>query len=421
GVQVPHRGVVNLVTDVIRRLGGGSALYMTSLSFDIAALEIFTPLLSGGTLVIAPEDAARTPKELRRAAEDADLVQLTPSVASLAVEQLPSGLPRVILGGEPLPLGLAARLLTVTDELWNFYGPTETTIWSTAYRVPHSPATMLIGAPVANTSAYVVDRDLRPVPVGVPGELLLGGAGVTRGYHGRAALTAERFVPDPFGPPGGRLYRTGDLACWWPGGRLECLGRLDDQVKVRGVRIELDEVAAVLGEHPTVRRAVVAVRDDAPGGRGLVAYTIGTTDEAELRAHLRARLPDAMIPTAFVTVTDLPVLPSGKLNRAALPPPQTSTTTTEFVPPRTPMEEGIAKIWAELLGRERVGMTDDFFALGGHSLLVVRLIGRIDEEFGVELPLRRCFDATTVAEQALAVLEEGLTDADLLDLLEEEQ
>ncbi|MFI9550027.1 amino acid adenylation domain-containing protein [Nonomuraea endophytica] len=421
GVQVPHRGVVNLVTDVIRRLGGGSALFMTSLSFDIAALEIFTPLLSGGTLVIAPEDAARTPKEIRRAAEDADLVQLTPSVASVAVEQLPSGLPRVILGGEPLPLDLAVRMLTVTDELWNFYGPTETTIWSTAYRVPDSPAAMLIGGPVANTTAYVVDGDLRPVPVGVPGELLLGGAGVTRGYHGRSALTAERFVPDPFGPPGGRLYRTGDLARWWADGRLECLGRLDDQVKVRGVRIELDEVAAVLAEHPSVRRAVVAVRDDAPGGRGLVAYTIGTTDERELRAHLRARLPEAMIPTAFVTVPDFPVLPSGKLNRAALPPPQTGDTTTAFVPPRTPMEEGIATIWAELLSRERVGMTDDFFTLGGHSLLVVRLIGRIDEEFGVELPLRRCFDATTVEEQALAVLEEGLTDADLLELLEGEQ
>ncbi|SDH69933.1 non-ribosomal peptide synthetase [Nonomuraea jiangxiensis] len=427
GVQVPHRGVVNLVTDVIRRLGGGSALYMTSLSFDIAALEIFTPLLSGGTLVIAPEDAARTPKEIRRAAEDADLVQLTPSVASLAVEHLPPGLPRAILGGEPLPLDLATRLLTVTDELWNFYGPTETTIWSTAYRVPHSPATMLIGSPVANTTAYVVDQDLRPVPVGVPGELLLGGAGVTRGYHGRAALTAERFVPDPFGAPGGRLYRTGDLARWRPDGSLECLGRLDDQVKVRGVRIELDEVAAVLNEHPSVRRAVVAVRDDAPGGRGLVAYVIpagegsGAGVEGELRAHLRARLPEAMIPAAFVSVPDFPVLPSGKLDRAALPPPGAGATTAAFVPPRTPMEETLAAIWAELLGRERVGVTDDFFALGGHSLLVVRLVGRIDDEFGVELPLRRCFDATTVEEQALAVLEEGLTDADLLELLEEER
>ncbi|MGW2150380.1 amino acid adenylation domain-containing protein [Nonomuraea bangladeshensis] len=421
GVQVPHRGVVNLVTDVIRRLGGGSALYLTSLSFDIAALEIFTPLLSGGTLVIAPEDAARTPKELRRAAEDADLVQLTPSVASLAVEHLPPGVPRVILGGEPLPVALAARLLEVAGELWNFYGPTETTIWSTAYRVPRSPDVMLIGEALANTTAYVVDRELRPVPVGVPGELLLGGAGVTRGYHRRAALTAERFVPDPFGPPGGRLYRTGDLVRRHPDGHLEYLGRLDHQVKIRGVRIEPDEIAAVLTEHPAVHRAVVTVRDDAPGGRALVAYTTGTGDEADLRAHLRARLPDSMIPAAFVTLTDLPVLPSGKLDRAALPPPQATAESGGFVAPRTPMEETLAGIWAELLGRERVGVTDDFFALGGHSLLVVRLIGRIDAAFGVELPLRRCFDATTVEEQALAVLEEGLSEAGLLELLEEER
>ncbi|MGA4988000.1 amino acid adenylation domain-containing protein [Nonomuraea bangladeshensis] len=421
GVQVPHRGVVNLVTDVIRRLGGGSALYLTSLSFDIAALEIFTPLLSGGTLVIAPEDAARTPKELRRAAEDADLVQLTPSVASLAVEHLPPGVPRVILGGEPLPVALAARLLEVAGELWNFYGPTETTIWSTAYRVPRSPDVMLIGEALANTTAYVVDRDLRPVPVGVPGELLLGGAGVTRGYHRRAALTAERFVPDPFGPPGGRLYRTGDLVRRHADGQLEYVGRLDHQVKIRGVRIEPDEIAAVLTEHPAVHRAVVTVRDDAPGGRGLVAYTTGAGEEVDLRAHLRARLPDAMIPAAFVTLAELPVLPSGKLDRAALPPPQATTDSGGFVAPRTPMEETLAGIWAELLGRERVGVTDDFFALGGHSLLVVRLIGRIDAAFGVELPLRRCFDATTVEEQALAVLEEGLSEAGLLELLEEER
>ncbi|WP_051112543.1 non-ribosomal peptide synthetase [Nonomuraea coxensis] len=266
GVQVPHRGVVNLVTDVIRRLGGGSVLYLTSLSFDIAALEIFTPLLSGGTLVIAPEDAARTPKELRRAAEDADLVQLTPSVASLAVEHLPPGLPRAVLGGEPLPVDLAARLLDVAGELWNFYGPTETTIWSTAYRVPRSPAAMLIGGPLANTTAYVVDRELRPVPVGVPGELLLGGDGVTRGYHRRAALTAERFVPDPFGPPGGRLYRTGDLVRRHADGHLEYLGRIDHQVKIRGVRIEPDETQAAHHETPT-RTTRPAGADSSPTPR----------------------------------------------------------------------------------------------------------------------------------------------------------
>ncbi|GGP09404.1 amino acid adenylation domain-containing protein [Nonomuraea glycinis] len=445
GVQVPHRGVVNLVTDVIRRLGGGDTLLMTSLSFDIAALEIFTPLLSGGTLLLAPEDAARTPKEIRRAAEHADLVQLTPSVAGLAAEHLPAGLPRAILGGEPLPLDVARRMLQVTEELWNFYGPTETTIWSTAYRVPDGVTTMLIGTPVANTTAYVVDRDLRPVPVGVAGELLLGGAGVTRGYHGRAGLTAERFVPDPFGGGGGRLYRTGDLVRWCADGSLEYLERLDDQVKVRGVRIELDEVAAVLREHPLVGRAVVAVREDAPGGRGLVAYVVpaqsddgsGDVDaedrEAEaaaesvrehaagvLRAHLRARLPEAMIPAAFVLVDDFPVLPSGKLDRAALPPPEPGPAAAAFVPPRTPMEETLAAIWADLLGRDRIGASDDFFALGGHSLLVVRLVGRITDEFGVELPLRRCFDATTVEEQALAVLEHSLTEADLLELLEDE-
>ncbi|SEH02587.1 amino acid adenylation domain-containing protein [Nonomuraea solani] len=405
GVQVPHRGVVNLVTDVIRRLGGGNTLLMTSLSFDIAALEIFTPLLSGGTLLIAPEDTAHTPS---RAAKDADLIQLTPSVAGLAVEHLPPGLPRAILGGEPLPLDLATRLLTVTDELWNFYGPTETTIWSTAYRVPHSPATMLIGRPVANTTAYVVDHDLRPVPVGVPGELLLGGAGVTRGYHGRAALTADRFVPDPFGSPGGRLYRTGDLARWHPDGTLECLGRLDDQVKVRGVRIEPDEIAAVLGEHPAVQRAVVAVRDDAPGGRGLVAYVTTTAEERELRAHLRAHLPETMIPAAFVTVTDFPVLPSGKLDRAALPPPRAGAPTTAYVPPRTPAERVLHAIWAELLERDDIGVEDDFFTLGGHSLLAMRLVVRLRETHGAEVTLRRCFATPTIA--GLAPLLSGTGD-----------
>ncbi|MFI7442517.1 amino acid adenylation domain-containing protein [Nonomuraea indica] len=424
GVEVPHRGVVNLVTDVIRRLGPASALLATSLSFDIAALEIFTPLLSGGTLLLAPDDASRVPKELRRAAEHADLVQLTPSVAGLVHADLPRGVPHLILGGEPLPTDLAARLHEVTPDLWNFYGPTETTIWSTAWRVPPAPPTMLIGTPLANTTAHVVDDHLEPVPVGVPGELLLGGDGVTRGYHGRPALTAEKFVPDPFGPPGGRLYRTGDLARRHPDGTIECLGRVDHQVKIRGVRIEPDEIAAVLAEHPAVRHAAVTVRDDAPGGRGLVAYLTthdGRAGEAgQWRAHLRARLPEAMIPAAFVHLDVLPVLPSGKLDRAALPPPAPDAG-PGHVAPRTPLEESLAAIWAELLGRPRVGATDDFFALGGHSLLAVRLIGRINDAFDVDLPLRLVFDAATVEEQAVAVLHRQLTDADLLELLEEDR
>jgi amino acid adenylation domain-containing protein len=430
GVEVPHRGLVSLVTHVAREQGEGDVLLLTSLSFDIAALEIFTPLLTGRTLVVAPDEAVRTPKEVRRAAEKADLVQLTPSAAEMLLGELPPGLPRIICGGEPLPPDLADRLLDVTPRLWNFYGPTETTVWSTRCRVVGG-GRVGIGVPVANTRVYVVDGGLRPVPVGVAGELLIGGVGVARGYHGRAGLTAERFVPDPFGGGGGRLYRTGDLVRWGSSG-LEFLGRLDDQVKVRGVRVEPGEVAGVLREHPLVRRAVVVVRGDAPGGRGLVAYVDwagggsggeedgGAGVAARLRDHLRPRVQDAMIPAAFVVVDDFPTLPSGKLDRAALPPPAGGDTPS-YTPPRTPMEETLAAVWGELLGRERVGATDDFFALGGHSLLVVRLIGRIAEEFGVELPLRSCFDATTVEQQALAVLEAGLTDEELLELLAEEE
>ncbi|MFI6478620.1 amino acid adenylation domain-containing protein [Nonomuraea sp. NPDC050663] len=427
GVRVPHRGVVNLVTEVIERLGGASTLLMTSLSFDIAALEIFTPLLSGGTLVLAPDGAGRDPGQIRLAARGAELVQLTPSVAAVAGGEV-AGPRDLIVGGEALPPDLAATLGRSLEggRLWNFYGPTETTIWSTCQLVePGGPVT--IGRPVANTRVYVVDDRLRPQPVGVPGELLIGGDGVVHGYHGRAGLTADRFVPDPFGPPGARLYRTGDLARWREGGVLDFLGRLDDQVKIRGVRIEPGEVAAVLNEHPLVRRAVVTVRDDAPGGRGLVAYVIGATETgapdlaAALRAHLKERLPDSMMPAAFVQVDGFPSLPSGKLDRAALPPPGQEPRSTEPVPPRTPVEKSIAGIWAELLGRDQVGVTDDFFGLGGHSLLVTKLALRVEEEYGVQVPLRRWFDATTVEEQALVVLEASLAGLDLDELLEEEQ
>ncbi|MFI6901260.1 amino acid adenylation domain-containing protein [Nonomuraea sp. NPDC050394] len=409
GVVVPHRGLVSLLCDLRERPGlapGARYLFLTSVSFDISMAEIFGPLVSGGTVVVGSVTAVEDVHELLRSG-DLHTVQATPSVLEGLLPALAHRVPRVVSSGEALPGPLAARLLTVTDELWDLYGPTETTVWSTRLHVTDGRGGS-IGRPVANTTTYVVDEDLRPVPVGVPGELLLGGAGVTRGYHGLAARTAERFVPDPFGPPGGRLYRTGDLARWCADGTLECLGRLDDQVKVRGVRIELDEVAAVLGEHPTVERAVIAVRDDAPGGRGLVAYTTGTTNETELRTHLRAHLPDAMIPTAFVTITDLPVLPSGKLNRAALPPPQTSTTTTS-VPPRTPAEHVLHALWSELLERDDFGVEDDFFTLGGHSLLAMRLVVRLREAHGADVTLRRCFATPTIAALAPLIPGDGAT------------
>ncbi|MEU8395434.1 amino acid adenylation domain-containing protein [Nonomuraea sp. NPDC048892] len=398
GVVVPHRGLVSLLCDVRERPGlaaGARSLFLTSVSFDIAMIEMFGPLVSGGTVVLASASAIERVHDLIRSG-DLHTVQATPSVLEGLLPALAHRVPRVISTGEALPGPLAARLLAVTDELWDLYGPTETTVWSTRRHVTDGRGGS-IGRPVANTAVYVVDGDLRPVPVGIPGELLIGGDGVTRGYHGRAALTAERFVPDPFGPPGGRLYRTGDLARRHSDGTLEYLGRLDHQVKVRGVRIEPDEVAAVLGEHPSVQRAVVTVRDDAPGGRGLVAYTIGTAQESDLRAHLRARLPEAMIPAAFVTVADLPVLPSGKLDRAALPPPRAAAGTAVSVPPRTPAERVLHGVWAELLERDDFGVEDDFFALGGHSLLAMRLVVRLRETYGAEVTLRRCFTTPTVA------------------------
>ncbi|MFC6674876.1 amino acid adenylation domain-containing protein [Nonomuraea ferruginea] len=399
GVVVPHRGLVSLLGHVREAPGpaaGERYLFLTSVSFDIAMIEIFGPLVTGGTVVVA---SSAEIERVHRLIGDVHTVQATPSMLEGLLPALAARVPRIISTGEALPAGLAARLLKVTDELWDLYGPTETTVWSTGHRVT-GDAGGSIGTPVANTSVYVVDGGLCPVPVGVPGELLLGGVGVSRGYHGRAGLTGKRFVPDPFGGGGGRLYRTGDLVRWCASGELEYLGRVDDQVKVRGVRVEPDEVAAVLGECPGVGRAVVVVRDDAPGGRGLVAYVqpgAGSgVDAGSLRGFLRARLPEAMIPAAFVTVDGFPVLPSGKLDRKALPPPPPEEA-REQRPPRTPEEHTLHAIWTGLLGRDRIGVDDDFFTLGGHSLLAMRLVVRMREEFGARVTLRRCFETPTIA------------------------
>ncbi|MEW9551898.1 amino acid adenylation domain-containing protein [Nonomuraea sp. NPDC050783] len=398
GVVVPHRGLVSLLCEVRERPGlaaGARFLFLTSVSFDIAMVEIFGPLVSGGTVVLASAASVERVHDLLRRG-DLHTVQATPSVLEGLLPALAHGVPRVISTGEALPGPLAARLLAVTGELWDLYGPTETTVWSTRRRVTDGRGGS-IGRPVANTTCYVMDPDLRPVPVGVPGELLIGGTGLTRGYHRQPALTAERFVPDPYGPPGSRLYRTGDLTRLHPDGTLEYLGRLDHQVKIRGVRIEPDEIATILTQHPHVHRAVVTLRHDAPGGPGLVAYTTGTATEPDLRTHLRTRLPDTMIPAAFVPLTHLPTLPSGKLDRTALPPPPTDPADTASVPPRTPAEQALHAVWTELLDRDDFGVEDDFFALGGHSLLAMRLVVRLRETHGAEVTLRRCFETPTIA------------------------
>ncbi|MPZ25909.1 MAG: amino acid adenylation domain-containing protein [Micromonosporaceae bacterium] len=419
GVRVPHRGVVNLVTDLARRPGLTSAdrfLFLTSVSFDIAGLEIFAPLLTGGTVVVAADSSVHAADRLRALIEQGGVttVQAPPSVLEALLPGLPDGLGRVISGGEPLPARLAERLLGRVGEVWNFYGPTETTIWSCRSRV-RPGAGISIGTPVANTEAYVLDEHGRPAPVGGVGELFLAGDGLARDYHDSPGLTASRFLPDPYGPrPGGRMYRTGDLVRRRSDGRLEFLGRVDDQVKIRGVRVEPGEVEAALASHPRVRRAAVAVRADAPSGPGLVGYvdwdgdpgSAGDADPAgSLRAHLRARLPEAMIPTAFEVVPEFPVLPSGKLDRAALPAPAGGDRPAPYTPPGTDSEQLVADVFAEVLGQARVGTGDDFFDLGGHSLLAVKVIAELAATTRLDIPLRTLFVHRTVAELAAAVEE----------------
>ncbi|MEH1015836.1 amino acid adenylation domain-containing protein [Micromonospora sp. CPCC 206060] len=426
GIRVPHRGVVNLVTDVARTLGCGPAdrwLFLTSVSFDIAALEVFAPLLTGGAVVVAGASSVYAVDQVRALIADhaVTTVQAPPSVLEALLPQLPPGLPRVISGGEALPARLAERLLDRVGELWNFYGPTETTIWSTRSRVrPGEPVS--IGSPVANTAAYVLDERYEPTPVGCVGELYLAGAGVARDYHADPALTADRFLPDPYGAaPGGRMYRTGDLVRRRADGQLDFVGRTDDQVKLGGVRIEPGDIEAALADHPQVRRAVVTVRDDQPAGRALVGYVdwAGDDDPATaLRAHLRTRLPEAMIPAAFVVPDAFPVLPSGKLDRAALPAPVTVPAAAPSRPPQTDSELLVAEVFGEVLGRDRLGADDDFFALGGNSLLAIRALAELGATTELDIPLRTLFTHRTVGQ--LATVIEELIAADLDQLSDQE-
>ncbi|MET9567466.1 amino acid adenylation domain-containing protein [Streptomyces tauricus] len=337
----------------------------------------------------------------------ATVMQATPATWQMLVSDGWDGVPglRVLCGGEALPNSLAGALVERTARVWNMYGPTETTIWSACERM--SGRAPSIGVPIANTQVYVLDERLSPVPVGVGGELFIGGAGVTRGYLDRRALTAGRFVADPFAADGGRLYRTGDRVRWLAGGRLEFLGRADDQLKVRGFRIEPGEIETAVTGHPQVGAAVVTAHGQG-GDRRLVAYLVpadpahGIPAPEVLREHLHRSLPDYMIPSLFIELTALPLTPNGKINRAALPEPQSLRPDNEYVATVGATEELLAGIWAQVLGVERVGATDGFFDLGGHSLLATLAVSRIREAFGVEVSLADLFDAPTV--RALATL-----------------
>nr|AEG64697.1 LpmC [Streptomyces viridochromogenes] len=413
GVVVPQAPLVNFLTSMQDRFQlthGDRLLAVTTVGFDIAGLELFVPLLSGAAVVVAERDVVRDPAALCAlvTGQGISVMQATPSLwrAVLAEDAAVLAGVRVLVGGEALPADLAGTLAARARSVTNLYGPTETTIWSTAWSVtPEASDRPRIGRPIANTRVYVLDAGLRPAPVGVPGELYIAGDGVVRGYHGRPALSAERFVADPHGPLGSRMYRTGDLVRWTADGELEYLSRVDDQVKLRGYRIELGEIETVLAAHEQVAQAAVLVREDRPGDKRLVGYLIPAgTDipHAALREHAAAQLPDYMVPSAFVTLDVFPLTPNGKLDRRALPAPDYGTEATGRAP-RSPREEILCGLFAEVLGLESVSIDDDFFALGGHSLLATKLVSRIRTVLDAELPVRRIFEASSVAQLATAL------------------
>jgi amino acid adenylation domain-containing protein len=418
GVAIQHRSAVAFLHWARETFGPdelAGVLASTSFCFDLSVFELFAPLCWGGRVILA-EDALQLPA--LAAAGEVRLINTVPSVMAelVRIGGVPESVRTVNLAGEPLSNSLVQQIYQPgsVQRVWNLYGPTEDTTYSTyAAAAKGSVEEPRIGRPLANKWVYLLDGHLQPVPVGVAGELYIGGAGLARGYLNRPELTAEQFIPDPFSlDPGARLYRTRDRARYLPDGQLQYLGRIDHQVKVRGYRIELGEVEAALREQAGVGEAIVAAREDPLGDKRLVAYLVAKASPApsasELRRALKAKLPDYMVPTDFVLLEQLPLLPNGKLDRRALPSPEEQRLGpkgADYVAPRTPVEQLLAHLFGETLRRERVGVRDNFFAIGGHSLLATRVVARIHKAYGVALPLRRFFEAPTVEGLALAINE----------------
>jgi amino acid adenylation domain-containing protein len=461
GVVVPHRALAAFVDAARREYGIGPSdrvLQLASVSFDTSAEEIFPTLTAGATLVLRDEEMLASAAAFLDACARHRLTvidfptaywhELVAGMESGDLGDLVMGPPvsLVILGGErviPERLAAFAGRLAPGVRLLNTYGPTETTVAATRFDLLAGGEEVVrraregidppIGRPLADATAHVLDPWLRLLPGGMPGELALGGHGLARGYLARPAATAERFAPDPFAAerPGARLYRTGDRARRRPDGEIDFLGRIDRQVKIRGFRVELGEIEAALRRHTAVAEAVVTVRDDEPGRPRLVAYTVGrngaTPDGEALQDFLDGVLPDFMVPRTFVALDRLPLTPTGKVDRRALPAPGEAGSgpgeVRPFTPPATPAEESLAAIFAEVLGLDRVGADEDFFRLGGHSLLLPQVLHRVRQAFDVEVPLRALYDEPTVVGLALAIeerileeieagLEPGLGDAE---------
>ena len=420
GVEVCHRSVSNFLQTMATRPGltaQDALLSVTTLSFDIAALELFLPLSVGAKVILVSSEVATDGTLLKPILErcGATVMQATPATWQMLIATGWSGHSqmKLLCGGEALSLDLAQQLTDRSSAVWNMYGPTEATIWSTLSKVEPADESISIGRPIANTQTYILDKFQNPTPIGIAGELHIGGAGLAKGYLHRPELTQRQFISNPFATPeissepSSRLYKTGDLARYWPDGRIECLGRIDNQVKLRGFRMELGEIESVLIQQDRIQQAAAIIREDTPGDRRLVAYCVAKdsttppTVEAQ-RNSLQKRLPHYMVPSTFVWLDELPKTPNGKIDRSALPAPDWSkqNADVERVLPSTPTERAIAEVWLDILNLTSVGVHDNFFALGGHSLLAAQVISRLRSVLEVAVTLRHLFEATTIAEFA---------------------
>ena len=415
GVEIEHRSLINFLRSMQCEPGISSQdglLAVTTLSFDIAGLEIYLPLVTGARLIVATRNATQDGRLLIELLNKsgASVMQATPATWRLLLESGWRGDRRLkaLVGGEALSADLARELALRCGQVWNMYGPTETTIWSSIYPVSgHEDRVVSIGRPISNTTFHILDAAQQPLAAGSEGELYIGGAGLARGYHQRPDLTFQKFVPDPFSSePGARLYRTGDLARYGADGNVEFLGRTDQQVKVRGFRIELGEIENVLEQHPGVKQAIVTAQSAALDEKILVAYVVPepaiTVTTGELRRHVQKQLPDYMTPAAYVQLGSLPLTPNGKVDRGALPSPRPEAfeANENYVAPRNAVERKLVTLWEQVLDIHPIGVQTSFFDLGGQSLLAARLFMKISRAFGKDLPLAALFAAPTIEQLA---------------------
>ena len=419
-VEISHRAFVNLLESMREKPGFSASdtlLAITTVSFDIAGLELFLPLISGGKVVIASRSVALDPYLLASAIEESacTVLQATPATwrGLLSTGWRGKLGMRVLCGGEVLTRDLADRLLALRLELWNMYGPTETTIWSTVHRVTEGKGPIAIGQPIANTRTYILDQQKQPVPIGVVGELHIGGLGLANGYRGQPQLSSDKFVARPTVTEA-RIYRTGDQALYRGDGSIEIQGRIDNQVKIRGYRIELEDIEASLSAHPGVAAAAAKVWPNLSGDNRIIAYLVGKQSPPpnafELREFLRSRVPDYMIPSDVVALKEMPLTANSKMDRKALPAPTFNNDRHISAAPCTEAEQQLAAIWTDLLGITSVSLDDNFFDLGGHSLLVARLQQRIFTAFGSKLAMAAIFHAPTIASQIRLLTEKSMND-----------